>query len=95
MHQRETPIVIKVDGLLAGKGVTAAMTLLEAESVVNDILADNAFGNAGHRIVIDKFLDGEGASFIVIVDDEDVLPMATSQDNKRAGDERSDKTPVA
>ncbi|MDA0796209.1 MAG: phosphoribosylamine--glycine ligase [Proteobacteria bacterium] len=80
------PIVIKADGLAAGKGVIVAMTLTEAEDAVRDMLAGNAFGEAGHRVVIEEFLDGEEASFIVMVDGTNVLPMATSQDHKRAGD---------
>ncbi|CNI28783.1 phosphoribosylamine--glycine ligase [Yersinia aldovae] len=80
------PIVIKADGLAAGKGVIVAMTLEEAETAVYDMLAGNAFGDAGHRIVVEEFLDGEEASFIVMVDGENVLPMATSQDHKRVGD---------
>ncbi len=80
------PIVIKADGLAAGKGVIVAMTLEEAETAVHDMLAGNAFGDAGHRIVVEEFLDGEEASFIVMVDGENVLPMATSQDHKRVGD---------
>ena len=78
--------MIKADGLAAGKGVIVAMTLEEAEAAVQDMLAGNAFGDAGHRIVIEEFLDGEEASFIVMVDGEHVLPMATSQDHKRVGD---------
>ena len=80
------PIVIKADGLAAGKGVIVAMTLGEAEDAVRDMLAGNAFGEAGSRVVIEEFLDGEEASFIVMVDGENVLPMATSQDHKRVGD---------
>ncbi|HBX57290.1 phosphoribosylamine--glycine ligase [Pseudomonas sp. UBA2684] len=80
------PIVIKADGLAAGKGVIVAMTLVEAEDAVRDMLAGNAFGEAGSRVVIEEFLDGEEASFIVMVDGENVLPMATSQDHKRVGD---------
>ena len=79
------PIVIKADGLAAGKGVIVAMTMAEAEEAVRDMLAGNAFGEAGHRVVIEEFLDGEEASFIVMVDGKNVLPMATSQDHKRAG----------
>ncbi|BAE73417.1 Phosphoribosylamine--glycine ligase [Sodalis glossinidius str. 'morsitans'] len=86
VRQQGAPIVIKADGLAAGKGVIVAMTQVEAESAVNDMLAGNAFGDAGHRIVIEEFLDGEEASFIVMVDGEHVLPMATSQDHKRVGD---------
>ncbi|KHN89972.1 phosphoribosylamine--glycine ligase [Pectobacterium actinidiae] len=80
------PIVIKADGLAAGKGVIVAMTLQEAENAIQDMLAGNAFGDAGHRIVVEEFLDGEEASFIVMVDGKNVLPMATSQDHKRVGD---------
>ena len=80
------PIVIKADGLAAGKGVIVAMTQTEAEDAVRDMLAGNAFGEAGSRVVIEEFLDGEEASFIVMVDGKNVLPMATSQDHKRVGD---------
>ncbi|MFI3312162.1 phosphoribosylamine--glycine ligase [Ewingella allii] len=86
LRSKGAPIVIKADGLAAGKGVIVAMTLEEAEAAVNDMLAGNAFGDAGHRIVIEEFLDGEEASFIVMVDGKNVLPMATSQDHKRVGD---------
>ncbi|UQY43851.1 phosphoribosylamine--glycine ligase [Erwinia sp. PK3-005] len=86
VHAKGAPIVIKADGLAAGKGVIVAMTLAEAEAAVRDMLAGNAFGDAGHRIVVEEFLDGEEASFIVMVDGEHVLPMATSQDHKRVGD---------
>lgn len=80
------PIVIKADGLAAGKGVIVAMTLKEAQDAVHDMLAGNAFGDAGHRIVIEEFLTGEEASFIVMVDGKNIIPMATSQDHKRVGD---------
>ncbi len=80
------PIVVKADGLAAGKGVIVAMTLAEAETAVRDMLSGNAFGEAGCRVVIEEFLEGEEASYIVIVDGENVLPMATSQDHKRALD---------
>lgn len=86
LREKGAPIVIKADGLAAGKGVIVAMTLEEAEAAVHDMLAGNAFGDAGHRIVIEEFLDGEEASFIVMVDGEHVLPMATSRDHKRVGD---------
>lgn len=79
------PIVVKADGLAAGKGVIVAMDLAEAEAAVRDMLAGNAFGEAGHRVVIEEFLDGEEASFIVMADGTNVLPMATSQDHKRVG----------
>ena len=85
LREKGAPIVIKADGLAAGKGVIVAMTLEEAEAAVHDMLAGNAFGDAGHRIVIEEFLDGEEASFIVMVDGEHVMPMATSQDHKRVG----------
>jgi len=80
------PIVIKADGLAAGKGVVVAMSDEEARAAVRDMLEDNAFGDAGARVVIEEFLDGEEASFIVMVDGENVLPMATSQDHKRVGE---------
>ncbi|MBA5640049.1 phosphoribosylamine--glycine ligase [Duganella sp. LX20W] len=80
------PIVIKADGLAAGKGVVVAMTLEEAHQAVDDMLADNRFGDAGARIVIEEFLAGEEASFIVMCDGKNVLPLATSQDHKRLKD---------
>ncbi|HEJ7892829.1 phosphoribosylamine--glycine ligase [Serratia liquefaciens] len=86
VRSKGAPIVIKADGLAAGKGVIVAMTLQEAEDAVQDMLAGNAFGDAGHRIVVEEFLDGEEASFIVMVDGKNVVPMATSQDHKRVGD---------
>ena len=85
LQQVGAPIVVKADGLAAGKGVIVAMTVAEAEDAVRDMLAGNAFGDAGSRVVIEEFLDGEEASFIVMVDGKNVLPMATSQDHKRAG----------
>ena len=85
LHQVGAPIVVKADGLAAGKGVIVAMSMAEAEDAVRDMLAGNAFGDAGSRVVIEEFLDGEEASFIVMVDGKNVLPMATSQDHKRAG----------
>ncbi len=86
LREKGAPIVIKADGLAAGKGVIVAMTLKEAQDAVCDMLEGNAFGNAGSRVVIEEFLDGEEASFIVMVDGKNVLPMATSQDHKRVGD---------
>ena len=80
------PIVIKADGLAAGKGVIVALTLAEAEAAVRDMLSGNAFGDAGARVVIEEFLEGEEASFISLVDGHTALPMATSQDHKRVGD---------
>ena len=76
------PIVVKADGLAAGKGVILAQTEAEAIEAINDMLAGNAFGDAGHRVVIEEFLYGEEASFIVMVDGEHILPLATSQDHK-------------
>lgn len=86
LHEKGVPIVIKADGLAAGKGVIVAMTMQEAEETVKDMLSGNAFGNAGSRVVIEEFLDGEEASFIVMVDGKNVEPMATSQDHKRVGE---------
>jgi phosphoribosylamine--glycine ligase len=86
LREKGAPIVIKADGLAAGKGVIVAMTLEEAEAAVKDMLAGNTFGEAGHRVVIEEFLEGEEASFIVMVDGKHILPMATSQDHKRVGD---------
>ncbi|TRX57809.1 phosphoribosylamine--glycine ligase [Thalassomonas sp. M1454] len=86
VREQGAPIVIKADGLAAGKGVIVAMTLTEAEGAIKDMLAGNAFGDAGHRVVIEEFLEGEEASFIVMVDGKNVLAFATSQDHKRAYD---------
>jgi len=86
VREQGAPIVVKADGLAAGKGVIVAMTLEEAEAAIKDMLAGNAFGEAGSRVVIEEFLTGEEASFIVMVDGENVVPMATSQDHKRAYD---------
>ena len=86
VHKMGAPIVVKADGLAAGKGVIVAMTIEEAEAAIRDMLAGNAFGQAGSRVVIEEFLDGEEASFIVMVDGKNVLPFATSQDHKRAYD---------
>ncbi|AGH80309.1 phosphoribosylamine--glycine ligase [Psychromonas sp. CNPT3] len=85
VREQGAPIVIKADGLAAGKGVIVALTLAEAENAVQDMLAGNAFGEAGHRVVIEEFLEGEEASFIVLVDGKNVVAMATSQDHKRVG----------
>jgi len=82
IKRQGAPIVVKADGLAAGKGVIVAQTEQEAIDAVNDMLAGNSFGAAGHRVVIEEFLVGEEASFIVIADGEHALPMATSQDHK-------------
>ncbi len=86
LRDKGAPIVVKADGLAAGKGVIVATTLEEAESAVRDMLSGNAFGDAGARVVIEEFLEGEEASFICMVDGAHALPMATSQDHKRVGD---------
>jgi phosphoribosylamine--glycine ligase len=87
-HVRDhgAPIVIKADGLAAGKGVVVAMTVAEAEAAITDMLEGNAFGEAGSRVVVEEFLEGEEASFISMVDGRFALPMAASQDHKRVGD---------
>jgi phosphoribosylamine--glycine ligase len=86
LRAQGAPIVVKADGLAAGKGVIVAETLEDAEAAVTDMLSGNAFGEAGCRVVIEEFLPGEEASFIVMVDGSNVLPMATSQDHKRIGE---------
>ena len=86
VREQGAPIVIKADGLAAGKGVIVAETVQQAEDAVTDMLADNIFGDAGCRVVIEEFLPGEEASFIVMADGSHVLPMATSQDHKRIGE---------
>ena len=82
VREMGTPIVIKADGLAAGKGVIIAQNEAEADAAIDDMLAGNKFGNAGHRVVVEEFLQGEEASFIVMVDGENILPLATSQDHK-------------
>lgn len=82
IREQGAPIVIKADGLAAGKGVIVAMTLAEAEAAATDMLTGGKFGDAGACIVVEEFLDGEEASFIVVTDGTDVVPMATSQDHK-------------
>ena len=86
VRQQGAPIVVKADGLAAGKGVIVAETLEQAEAAVTDMLSGNAFGEAGCRVVIEEFLAGEEASFIVLADGKNVIPMATSQDHKRIGE---------
>ena len=87
IDERGAPIVIKADGLAAGKGVVVAMTLDEAHDAIDMMLSDNRFGDAGARVVVEEFLAGEEASFIVMVDGKNVLPLATSQDHKRLLDD--------
>ena len=86
IREKGTPIVVKADGLAAGKGVILAQTEDEAITAVRDMLGGNVFGAAGHRVVVEEFLWGEEASFIVMVDGEHILPMATSQDHKARDD---------
>ena len=83
VKQHGAPIVIKADGLAAGKGVVVAMTETEAHQAIDDMLEGNRLGDAGARVVIEEFLAGEEASFIVLRDGEHALPLATSQDHKR------------
>lgn len=89
VDEQGAPIVIKADGLAAGKGVVVAETLEQAHEALDNMLGDGQFGQAGARVVIEEFLQGEEASFIVLCDGQNVLPMATSQDHKRllTGDE--------
>ena len=82
VKEHGAPIVIKADGLAAGKGVILAQTEEEAIAAINDMLAGNAFGEAGHRVVVEEFLQGEEASFIVMADGKNILPLASSQDHK-------------
>lgn len=85
LHQQSMPIVVKADGLAAGKGVVVAHKREEAATAIKQMLADNRFGHAGKRVVIEQFLEGEEASFIVMTDGEVIVPFATSQDHKRLG----------
>lgn len=86
VERRGAPIVVKADGLAAGKGVVVAMNLAEAHTAIDDMLSGNSLGEAGASVVIEDFLDGEEASFIVMVDGKNVLALASSQDHKRIGD---------
>ena len=87
VDKQGAPIVIKADGLAAGKGVVVAMELAEAHQAIDAMLSDNKLGSAGARVVIEEFLQGEEASFIVMVDGQHILPLATSQDHKRLLDQ--------
>jgi phosphoribosylamine--glycine ligase len=86
VEKHGAPIVVKADGLAAGKGVVVALSKEEAFAAIDMMLSDNKFGNAGARVVVEEFLVGEEASFIVMVDGKNVLAMATSQDHKRLQD---------
>jgi phosphoribosylamine--glycine ligase len=86
VRKHGAPIVIKADGLAAGKGVVVALTLGDAEQALHDMLGAHSLGDASSRVVIEEFLEGEEASYIVIADGNHALPMATSQDHKRVGD---------
>jgi len=86
IKEQGAPIVIKADGLAAGKGVIVALTEAQAIEAVEDMLSGNAFGEAGHRVVVEEFMTGEEASFIVMVDGKNILPLATSQDHKARDD---------
>ena len=85
--EQGAPIVVKADGLAAGKGVIVAGTIKEAQTAARDMLIDNKFGDAGARVVVEEFLLGEEASFICMVDGKNILPLATSQDHKARDDE--------
>ena len=91
IDEHGAPIVIKADGLAAGKGVVVAMTVKEAHEAIDMMLAGNKLGDAGHRVVVEEFMEGEEASFIVMVDGRNVLPLASTQDHKRIFD--GDKGP--
>ena len=84
--EQKTPIVVKADGLAAGKGVLICATRAEADAAVDEILLGKAFGSAGEKVVIEEFLDGEEASFMVLTDGDHILPLASSQDHKRVFD---------
>ncbi len=90
LREQAAPIVVKADGLAAGKGVTVAMTRAEAEAAVETAMVGGAFGEAGAELVIEEYLTGEEASFFALVDGETALPLATAQDHKRAGEGDTD-----
>ena len=83
INEHGAPIVIKADGLASGKGVIVAMTVKEAHDAIDFMLVDNKFGDAGAKVVIEEFIEGEEASFMVVCDGKTILPLATSQDHKR------------
>lgn len=86
IKEQGAPIVIKADGLAAGKGVIVAMSLDEAYGAVDSMLVNNIFGSAGSRVVVEEFLEGEEASFFALVDGENAIPLESAQDHKRVGD---------
>jgi len=86
IQEQGAPIVIKADGLAAGKGVTVAMTLEEAYKAVDSMLVQGDFGSAGCRVIVEEFLEGEEASFFALVDGENAIPLESAQDHKRVGD---------
>lgn len=86
IKEQGAPIVIKADGLAAGKGVIVAMTLDEAYEAVDSMLVENIFGSAGCQVVVEEFLEGEEASFFALVDGENAIPLESAQDHKRVGD---------
>jgi phosphoribosylamine--glycine ligase len=86
LERGSIPIVIKADGLAAGKGVVVAMTLDEAKAAVTDMLSGNAFGASGAEVVIEEFMDGEELSYFALTDGQNILPLTTAQDHKRVGD---------
>lgn len=86
IKQEGAPIVVKADGLAAGKGVIVAMTLEQAYEAVDSMLVDNVFGSAGSRVVVEEYLEGEEASFFALVDGEHAIPLESAQDHKRVGD---------
>ncbi len=86
IRERGAPVVVKADGLAAGKGVIVAQSVAEAEAAVRDMLSGGRFGSAGSRVVIEDFLEGEEASFMALIDGETILPLATSQDHKARDD---------
>lgn len=86
MREQGAPIVVKADGLAAGKGVVVAMTLDEATAAIDSMLVEGSFGSAGSRVIIEEFLEGEEASFFALVDGENALPLESAQDHKRVGD---------
>ncbi|KAK9153227.1 hypothetical protein Sjap_000707 [Stephania japonica] len=86
IKEQGAPIVIKADGLAAGKGVVVAMTMEEAYDAVDSMMVQNVFGSAGTRVVVEEYLEGEEASFFAVVDGETALPLESAQDHKRVGD---------